>query len=146
MLAELRERVEAYLASHRGCVLCAEGAEGACAMPARYRAQGLALDCLLPRWADLAFYLERPVGGPTGGQPLVTVLILDPDTGGRRWLQCRGIARPVPAVSATTAIRAHHRFGQIRSGGPSIRVVETTKNWECSDRGRNACRMIPVLL
>lgn len=87
MLTELRERVATYLAAHEVCVVRAGGGGEVCATPACYRSRGLALECLLPRWADLAFHVE--------GHPRVTVLILDPGTGGRRWLQGRGTARPV---------------------------------------------------
>ena len=52
---------------------------------------------------------------------------------------------PSGPVSATTAIRAHNRFRHIRLGCPPIRVVETTKNWDCGDRGRTAGRPVSVV-
>jgi hypothetical protein len=52
---------------------------------------------------------------------------------------------PPTRVPATTAIRSRHRFGHLRSGGPAIRVVETTKNRERDDFGGAAHRIIPTL-
>ncbi len=44
------------------------------------------------------------------------------------------------------AIRSYHRFSHFRSGGPAIRVVETSKNGACGDFGNGAHRAIPALL
>jgi hypothetical protein len=49
-----------------------------------------------------------------------------------------------PPVPATRAIRSQHSFGHVRSGGPAIRVVETTKHRECGDCGSGTHRSIPV--
>jgi hypothetical protein len=49
----------------------------------------LAVDCLLPRWADLAHHLS---------QSAQVVLIVQASSGaGLRWLQIQGTARPVEA-------------------------------------------------
>ena len=87
MLDELRERMTAYLAEHQVCILSTTGAEGAWAMPVRYRNHGLEVDCLLPRWSDAAYHLEQ--------DPRVMLVFLDAATNSLRWLQVLGTARPV---------------------------------------------------
>lgn len=95
MQDKLRDEMAAYFSQHRVCVLSTAGTKGAWAMPVRYRNHGLELDCLLPRWTDVAYYVEQ--------DPRVMVVILDPPSspllggtrGGLRWLQLQGTARPV---------------------------------------------------
>jgi nitroimidazol reductase NimA-like FMN-containing flavoprotein (pyridoxamine 5'-phosphate oxidase superfamily) len=93
LLDKLRERMAAYLTQHRVCVLSTAGSEDAWAMPVRYRNHGLEVDCLLPRWADVAYHLEQ--------DPRVMLVILDTRETSEvwppalRWLQVRGTARPV---------------------------------------------------
>ena len=59
MLDQLRAQMAAFLAAHDVCILSTAGAAGAWAMPARYLARGLEVDCLAPRWADVAYQLEQ---------------------------------------------------------------------------------------
>jgi len=65
-------------------------------MPVRYRpasepsgGRRLELDCLVPRWADVAHYLSR------NARVLLTVQA--PSGAGLRWAQIRGTASPVQA-------------------------------------------------
>jgi len=55
-----------------------------------------------------------------------------------------GLFVGLSVVSATTAIRSRRSVGHFRSGGPAIRVVETTKNRECGDFGSGTHRSLPV--
>jgi len=87
MLDKLCDRIIAYLTQHQVCVISAAGPEGARAMPARYRSAGLEVDCLLPRWADVTYYLEQ--------DPRVTLIVQDSDAPTLRWLQIQGTALPV---------------------------------------------------
>jgi len=89
MLDELRERMAAYLAHHRVCVLSTVSAQGSWAMPVQYRGRGLEVECLIPRWADVAYYLEQ--------NPHVLLVIQGCYVAGLHWLQYRGVARPVAA-------------------------------------------------
>ena len=78
----------AYLSAHYVGVLCASGTRGAWALVVPYRNDGLAVECLVPRWADAAFYLEQ--------DPRALLLIpdsLDAPTDGLRWLEYAGTAR-----------------------------------------------------
>jgi hypothetical protein len=69
LLDKLRDQMAAYFSQHRVCVLSTAGSQGAWAMPVRYRNHGLELECLLPRWTDVAYHLEQ--------DPRVMVVILD---------------------------------------------------------------------
>ncbi len=87
MLEELRDQVVAYLAAHRTCVLSVASPEGGRAALVRYRNHGLEVDCLLPRWSDLVYYLEQ--------DPRVALVVPDSEEP-LRWLRCWGRARILP--------------------------------------------------
>ena len=59
MLDKLRAQMAAFLAAHDVAILTTASSTGAWAMPARYLARGLEVDCLVPRWADAAHHLAR---------------------------------------------------------------------------------------
>jgi hypothetical protein len=100
--AEQRQRIAAFLAHQRtGVLCCASGTnaiagQGMWALPVWYRPESgssdgrsLEVDCLLPRWADIAHYLT---------QAARVILIVQASSGaGLRWAQMRGMARPVEA-------------------------------------------------
>jgi len=128
MLDELRERMTAYLAQHRVCVLSTAGAEDAWATPVRYRNHGLEVDCLLPRWADVAYHLEQ--------DPRVMLVIPAP-TSSLRWLQVLGTARPVenpnwmgllPAETPTT-IPPDDLYLVIRVTPERIDLLDESRGW-----------------
>lgn len=56
---------------------------GASLLPVRYRSQRLAVECLIPRWSDLAYALEE--------QPVAT--LITPAGDPVSWLQYQGLAR-----------------------------------------------------
>jgi hypothetical protein len=65
-------------------------------MPVRYRpasgpsgGRGLEVDCLVPRWADVAHHLSQSAR--------VSLIVQAPSGAGLRWAQIRGTARPVEA-------------------------------------------------
>jgi hypothetical protein len=122
MVAEaLRERVARFLADHSSGVLSAVPApgasrqlhagalgedgpgdgewhgEGSWALPVRYWSRGdgrMEVDCLVPRWADAAYYLQR--------SPRALLVVADGEdtvaggrTTGLRWLQCAGTVSTV---------------------------------------------------
>ncbi len=118
MLNELRHRMAAYLAQHTICILSTAGTQGAWAMPVRYRPrqgtfgrQGLEVECLVPRWADVAYQLEQ---NPhvllvipsqisdcglriADGQTAPHSALRTPQFSGLRWLQIAGTAEVVTA-------------------------------------------------
>jgi hypothetical protein len=93
---ERKERIASYLAHQRTCIISTATAQGMWAMPVWYRtasgpssSRALELDCLVPRWSDVAHCLT---------QDSRVVLIVQASSGvGLRWLQIRGTARPVEA-------------------------------------------------
>ncbi len=98
MLDKLRAHVIAFLAAYDVAVLTTAGSQGAWAMPTRYLARGLEVDCLVPRWADVAYIVEQDPGVLlviVDGPPSVTPARGREGKGGLRWLQIRGVARAV---------------------------------------------------
>jgi hypothetical protein len=104
MLDELRDHISAYLAEHQVLVVSTNGATGAQAIPVRYwscqERQTLGIECLVPRWADVAYELEA--------NPEVLLTVHDESEPGLRWLQLRGKACPL----------AEPDWGQLLPGGP----------------------------
>lgn len=105
MQDQLRDRMAAYLAAHSIGILSTAASHGAWAMPVRYHplpaAPGnheLEVACLVPRWADVAYYIEQ--------DPRVLFVVHDPPPsllpggiagGWSRWLQIEGTAEAVAA-------------------------------------------------
>jgi hypothetical protein len=94
--AEQRERVAAFLSQQRSGVISAFAAQGMWSMPVRYRptsaplgSRGLELDCLVPRWADVAHHLSE--------MAKILLIVQAPSATGLRWAQIRGTASPVEA-------------------------------------------------
>jgi hypothetical protein len=93
---ERRERIASFLAHQRTCVISTANSPDMWAMPVWYRLDpgtsascSLEVDCLVPRWADVAHQLS---------QDSRVVLIVQASSGaGLRWLQIRGTAKPVEA-------------------------------------------------
>ena len=105
MEKELRDRLATYLAAHGVGVLAVAGAGQAWAHAVRYRSRGLEVDCLLPRWADVAYFLER--------QPEVLLVVESVQAAGH-WLHYRGTARPLEAPEWDRLLPAHTRLSGVR--------------------------------
>ncbi len=94
VLDALFDRMVAFLNRHHRCVLSVNGLPGAWAMPVRYRLatavarRALAVECLLPCWADGLYYLER--------NPHVMLVVRDTPASELRWLQMQGRAQLLP--------------------------------------------------
>jgi hypothetical protein len=93
---EQRHRFASFLAHQRTGIISTTAAQGMWAMPVWYRprpetfgSRSLEVDCLVPRWADVAHHLT---------QAARVLLIVQASSGaGLRWLQIQGTARPVEA-------------------------------------------------
>lgn len=93
---EQKSGMAAFLAHQRTGVISAIAGQGMWAMPVWYRlapgpsgSRSLAVDCLVPRWADIAHLLT---------QDARVVLIVQASSGaGLRWVQMRGTAREIEA-------------------------------------------------
>jgi hypothetical protein len=90
LLNILRERMQEFLSVNRVGVLTISGSEGAWAMPVRYRVKNLELDCLVPRWADIAYYVE-----PHPSVLMVVMIVIPSPDNPLCWLEYKGNARPV---------------------------------------------------
>ena len=93
---ERRKRIASFLAHHRTGVISATAAQAMWSMPVWYRPipepsgdRGLEVDCLVPRWADVAHHLSENAS--------VLLVVQASSAAGLRWAQIRGTARPVEA-------------------------------------------------
>jgi hypothetical protein len=93
---ERRNRIGSFLAHQRTGVISTIAAGGTWAMPVWYRpcagpsgSGSLIVDCLVPRWADVAQHLTPDA---------IVLLIIQAASGaGLRWLQIQGTVQPVEA-------------------------------------------------
>lgn len=88
MFDKLRDQIANALAGSRVGVLSACGEFGPHAMPVIYRLDGLDVECLLPRWAELAYMLEERT-------PVMLTILSEPESE-QRWLRYQGVSQPVP--------------------------------------------------
>jgi hypothetical protein len=89
---EQRQRIASFLTHQRTCIISTTSSQGVWAMPVWYRSSGssgLEVDCLVPRWSDVAHHLTQ--------EPKVVLIVLGSSGAGLRWLQIQGIAQPVEA-------------------------------------------------
>jgi hypothetical protein len=93
---EQRRRVLTFLSHQRTGIISTFGRHRVIAMPVRYRPHAVPsaggaprIDCLVPRWADVAHHLasKRPV----------VLIVQGSSTAGLRWLQLQGPAQPLEA-------------------------------------------------
>ncbi len=86
---ELRHRLTTFLAAHEVGVLALGGEDATWAMPVTYRSQGLAVTCLVPRWAEIDIRLVA------NADALLVVPAVPGNAG--HWLACRGTAQLCPS-------------------------------------------------
>ena len=93
---EQKKRIASFLAHQRTGILSTSGSPGVWAIPVWYRpnsgpsgSRTLEVDCLVPRWADVAHHLSQ--------ECRVLFIVQAPSGAGLRWLQVQGRAQPVEA-------------------------------------------------
>jgi hypothetical protein len=93
---ERKKRFGLFLANQRIGILSTSGSPGVWAMPVWYRpnfgfsgSRSLEVDCLVPRWADIAHHLAL--------DSRVVFIVQALSGAGLRWLQVQGTARPLEA-------------------------------------------------
>ncbi len=128
MLDALRDRMVAYLARYRVCVISTAGLEGTWAMPVYYRNQGLDVVCWIPRWADAVYYLER--------NPQVLLIVRDTQAESLRWLQVWGVARMTGMTEWGGLLpeeihgrRPEDRYVAIQVSPTRIDLVDESRGW-----------------
>lgn len=122
MLDKLRDQLTAFLSQHQTGVLSALTASpvGAWAVPVLYRASGLQVECLVPRWSEVAFYLEEnsrvvlTVAGDGPGQP-------------RRWLTYQGSARPLETTTLEPQLDRQYRAVLLQP--ERLDLVDERRGW-----------------
>lgn len=113
MLDELRDQVASFLSRNHVCVISTNGALGAWAALAHYDNIGLTLNCRLPRWADVAYFVEQ--------SPLVMVIIREVSTEKLRWLQYRGVARIADSTD--------DQFVAVQIVPERVDLIDESKGW-----------------
>jgi len=128
LLDKLRDQIAAYLAHHDVCVLSTAGLQGAWAMPVRYRNHGLEVDCLVPRWTDVAYHLEQ--------DPHVLLIVQGCHASSLRWLQVQGTAQPVAAPDwaellpgRTSTAPPDELYRVIRVTSERVDLFDESKGW-----------------
>jgi len=93
----------AFLTHQRTCIISTAASQGVWAIPVWYRSivgtsgsPGLEIDCLVPRWSDVAHHLTQ--------MPRVVLIIQASSRAGLRWLQVQGVSRPVETPDWTRLI------------------------------------------
>ena len=125
LLEELRGRITTYLSKHGVCVVSTSGTVGIWAMPALCVNRDLIVECLLPGWADISYYIEQ--------DPRVLLIIYDSNV---QWMQYWGMARLMPAQdwgsllsAAVSGVRLDERYEAISIVPQRIDLFDESKGW-----------------
>lgn len=94
---EQTNRFAAFLDHQRICIISTVASQGVWAIPVRYSplpetsssSTKLVIDCLVPRWSDVAHHLDQDSS--------VVVIVQASTNAGLRWLQIQGTAQPIEA-------------------------------------------------
>jgi hypothetical protein len=87
LLELLRDKIQGYLERNTVGVLTVAGKDGVSAMPVKFQNRELDVECLVPRWADIAYHLE------TNPHVMLLILLKPPSSGESLcWLQYSGTA------------------------------------------------------
>lgn len=126
--SEIAHIIQSQLEHQRLCFLCTAGEQGVRAMPVRYRNSGLTLYCLVPRWADIEFYIEQ--------NPDVLILVSFNSVDALRWIQYSGKAGFDPAAGwkqfslpGTMEMHRHDLYKVIRVEPKRIDYINEEKGW-----------------
>jgi hypothetical protein len=95
-LEEQKKRIAAFLEHQRTGVISTFGSQGIWAMPVWYRSHNFEMECLVPRWADVAHHLA--------GESKVLLIVQASSGDGLRWLQIQGTAQPVATPDWTSLL------------------------------------------
>jgi hypothetical protein len=97
-------------------------------MPVRYRNHGLEVDCLVPRWTDVAYHLEQ--------DPHVLLIVQGCHASSLRWLQVQGTAQPVAAPDwaellpgRTSTAPPDELYRVIRVTSERVDLFDESKGW-----------------
>ena len=128
MFNSLRERLADCLARQHVCVLGTNGPGGVWAIPVRCRSHELEVDCLVPRWADAAYYQEQ--------DSRLLLIFHAVEAGSLRWLQYQGTAQALadpdwaellPEDSARS--RPKERYLAVHVKPSRIDLIDERQGW-----------------
>jgi hypothetical protein len=133
--AERRERLASFLAHQRSGVISAFATQGMWSLPVRYRPAsgssggwGLELDCLVPRWTDMAHHLSETAK--------VLLIVQAPSGAGLRWAQIRGTARPLEAPDwagllprGASTVQPEALYLVVRVAPSRIDLIDEDQGW-----------------
>lgn len=93
---EQRKRIGAFLTNQRTCIISSSASQGVWAIPVLYRTipessgnPEYRVDCLVPRWSDVAHHLTQ--------DPRVVLIVQASSSAGLSWLQIQGTTLLVEA-------------------------------------------------
>jgi hypothetical protein len=136
---ELRKRITAFLTHQRTCIISTTASQGVSAMPVWYRSlpgtsgsPGLEVDCLVPRWSDVAHHLTQ--------EPRVVLIVQGSSAAGLRWLQIQGTTQPVEAPDWTrllprwvTSVQPGGLYLVVRVTPHRIDLIDEDLGWGVQD-------------
>ena len=118
----------AHLSAHRTCVLATATTDGASIIPVRYRNLRLEVECLLPRWADVTYYVEQ--------DPRVSLVVHATNPSALRWLQLQGTACAVDTPpwdgllpEGIQQTRPEDLYLVVRVTPRRLELVDETRGW-----------------
>lgn len=132
---EQRKRITSFLAQQPTAVISTTGTLGVWAMPVWYYlhdgpsgSHDLEVDCLVPRWADVAYHLTE------GGK--VVMIVQASSSVGLRWLQIQGTAWPVETPDWACFLQRMNSIQHpdslylvVRMRPSRIDLVDETRGW-----------------
>ncbi|MGD2155967.1 MAG: hypothetical protein PVG14_04505 [Anaerolineales bacterium] len=132
---EQRKQFATFLAHQRTCIISTITSQSVWAMPVWYRPTSGAsgrhnpkVDCLVPRWADIAHHLSKAAE---------VLLIIQASSGvGLRWLQIQGTARPIETPDWTrllprwaSKVQPEALYQVVRVTPSRIDLVDEDQGW-----------------
>lgn len=135
LLSDQLNRFAAFLTHQRTCIICTVASQGVWALPVWYRAlletsgnPNLELDCLVPRWSDVAHHLAQ--------EPAVVLIVQASSSTGLRWLQIQGKARPIETPDWTrllprwvSKVQPDNLYKVVRVSPSRIDLVDDELGW-----------------
>ena len=128
-------RFAVFLNHQRICIISTVASQGVWAIPVWYRAllstsgnPTLEMDCLIPRWTDVAHHLIQ--------EPKIVLIVQASSGSGLRWLQIQGTARPVEAPDWTrllprwvSKVQPDNLYKVVRVSPSRIDLVDDELGW-----------------
>jgi len=133
MQDQLRERITAFLSQNRVGILSATGSGGIWTTPVRYRNYGLAVECLVPRWADVSYHLEQ-------NPQVALVIVVANEDHDLCWLHYQGLAMVTGTSDwaellppKTPPALAHNLYQLVSLTPQRLDLIDEQRGWGIRD-------------